>query len=338
MQPVRWRAMNRLRQAAKRSKWLVCAANVVDDQRARLAARNGAAASTSGSTHAALDLDESLGYIDRVFTDYVSYGGLSPESLRGARVLELGPGDNLGVALRFLACGAERVVAVDKFASVRNPSQQRRIYEALIDRLDAEERERVRSVVDLERLRFDPDRIRLVEGLAVEETSARFGGESFDLIVSRAVLEHLYDLDAAFASMDAMMSAGGTMLHKVDFRDHGMFTDGGMHPLTFLTIPDRLYALMSRHSGRPNRHLADWYRRALTSFGYDSRMFVTHVVGADEELLPHEEPWAPLRGRDDGALASVEAIRPRLLERYRRLDDADLATSGVFIVARKRGG
>ena len=317
MQAVRWHSMGAVKQAAKRSKWLVCAATVLDDRRAQLAARHGAAASTSGSTHASFSLDESLAYIDTVFGDYVRYGELGEEDLRGSKVLELGPGDNLGVALRFLEAGADSVVALDKFASVRDREQQEQIYAEL----------------DPSGLRHDPERLRVMEGLAVEEAAAL--DEQFDLIVSRAVLEHLYDLDAAFAAMDQLLRAGGTMLHKVDFRDHGMFTDGGMHPLTFLSIPDGVYRLMSRNSGRPNRHLVDWYRAKLARLGYETRFLVTHAVAAADEIVPHQEGWAPEPGRDDAAIELVRSIRARLPSRYAQLSDADLATSGVFIVAHK---
>ncbi len=158
-------------------------------------------ASTSGSTHGAFSLEQSLEYIDEVFGDYLAYGDLGDGELAGASVLELGPGDNFGVALRFLAAGAERVVAMDKFASVRDPAQQRQIYEALLDgshaRSGSASRRRSTSTAALR-----PGRLRAIEGVAVEEAATALAGERFDLIVSRAVLEHLYDLDAAFAAMD----------------------------------------------------------------------------------------------------------------------------------------
>lgn len=325
--------MERLRSAAKRSKWLVCAANVADDQRARLAARNGAVASTSGSTHDTFSLDQSTAYIDEVFADYLDYGGLGPDELEGRSVLELGPGDNFGVALRFLAAGADRVVATDKFASVRDPDKQRRIYEALLGGLDPSQRARAEAAIELDGLRFDPERLRVLEGVAVEEASRALSGERFDVIVSRAVLEHLYDLDAAFAAMDGLLRPGGAMLHKVDFRDHGMFTDGGMHPLTFLTVPDRLYSLMSRNSGRPNRRLADYYRAKLGELGYEYRLLATKPIDGDE-IVPHP----PELEVSAEARRLIEEIRPRLAPRYRGLSDADLATAGIFLIARKPGG
>ena len=62
--------------------------------------------SLHGSTHSHLPLSDSLGYIEAQFDDYMEYGELTPESVRGKRVFELGFGDNIGVALKFLASGA----------------------------------------------------------------------------------------------------------------------------------------------------------------------------------------------------------------------------------------
>ena len=52
--------------------------------------------------------------------------------------MEIGHGDNLGVALRFLAAGAAEVICLDKFYSKRDPERQREIYLALRAQLDDE--------------------------------------------------------------------------------------------------------------------------------------------------------------------------------------------------------
>ena len=44
---------------------------------------------------------------------------------------------------------------------------------------------------------------------------------------------------------------------------HGMFSSSGMHPLTFLTIPDSVYRLMTIDSGKPNRKLINYYRQKM---------------------------------------------------------------------------
>jgi SAM-dependent methyltransferase len=331
--------MERLKAMAKRSKWLVVAVSIAKDQWARWAARAGPAPSTSGATHESLPVEQSLAYIDGVFRDYLRYGGLRCSDLHGSRVLELGPGDNYGVALHFLACGAARVTLVDRFATRRDEAHQARIYRALLDGLDEERRISIGDAIRLDgEITFDRRRLQVMEGVAVEDLEERLEPGTFDLVVSRAVLEHVADPDRAMAAIDRMLATGGLMLHKVDFRDHGMFTTGGVHPLTFLTVPDGLYRLMSRNSGRPNRHLIDWYRAKLASLDYETRLLVTRLVGMDGEVEPHAEGVSLDSPEGRRTLELVRAIRPRLRPGFRLLDDVDLGVAGIFIVARKRSG
>ena len=94
--------------------------------------------------------------------------------------------------------------------------------------------------------------------------------------------------------MDQLLRPGGTMIHKVDLRDHGMFSEGGQNALTFLTLGDRTYRWMGEESaGLPNRVLIGWYRDELAGLGYESKYLVTHFAGVDDELIPA----VPLDGR-----------------------------------------
>jgi hypothetical protein len=325
---------SRLKKAAKRSRSAVIAATLVKNQLARLEASRAIPASTSGSTHESFDRAESLAYIDSVFDDYLSFGMLECPDLAGKSVLELGPGDNLGVALRFLACGARRVVAVDRFKTIRNEAQHAQIYRALVQSLDEEARRRLEGVIDWRGgVRFDDSRLRWLEGLAIEGAAQALEPASFDLIVSRAVLEHVAHLYAAFAAMDSLLASGGLMLHEIDFRDHGMFTDGGQHPLTFLTVGDRLYSAMSADSGRPNRRLLNWYRRELRRRGYHTRISVTRVHGSGESR--RDPAVGELESVDRPTRELISAIRPRLRPQFRELSDTDLAAANAYVVARK---
>ena len=242
----------RLAAHAKRSRSAVIAARVAKDRMAAVGMGLRLPIKRQGATHRGLPVEQSLRYIDQVFTDYVRYGELTPERLGGASALELGPGDNFGVALRLIAAGAERVTTLDRFITWRDPEQQRRIHRALIATLPPQEAERAATALsDDAELGVDPTRIRVIQGVAAEDAPASLGEGSFDLIVSRAVLEHVNDLTGAFSAMDRMIAPGGLITHKVDLRDHGLFTDGGHNPLTFLTIGDRLYRWMGEHSGLP---------------------------------------------------------------------------------------
>ena len=260
-------------------------------------------------------VEQAVDYVESAFATILDHAGLTPGELAGAQVLELGPGDNLGLALRFLAAGAESVVTLDKFAVPRNAAHERAIYDELVSRLAAGERERAEAALAAGGL--DPARLRPVTSLSIEEAVGELEPESFDLIVSVAVLEHVYDPDAALRAMDRLLRPDGRMLHQIDFRDHTMFTAAGSHPLTFLTISPRIWRLMTRHTGRPNRRLVGWWRDRLAALGYDVRVTVTDV-------LPELE-------RGEG----IAAIRPRLSREFRDLPDRELSTAGAFVAAGK---
>ncbi len=326
-----------LEKLVRRSKTATIACGVYSSWKAGRSFRKGNNLSTSGSTHLNLTVSQSVDYVNEVYRDYLAYAGLSPDDLRGKRVLEVGPGDNLGVALRFLAAGAARVVCIDKFFSNRNPEQQREIYRALRAQLPCEERARYDESIETGgSVRVNPEKLLYIHGTAVEEARRSLSGDVFDFVVSRAVIEHLYDTDAAFSVMDSLLAPGGYMIHKIDLGDHGMFTRGGHHPLTFLTIPDMLYSLMTKHSGSPNRRTVGYYHHKMRELGYDAKVLITRIIGSDDEIVPHEETAEVMGKHSSQAVPLVSAIRPRLQPAFRRMADEELAVTGIFLTGRKR--
>jgi SAM-dependent methyltransferase len=323
-----------LKTTAKRSRLGVVAGRIAversRDVRRMLGARDG----PMGATHRRLALEESVDYINDVFDDYVEYGELGEADLNAAEVLELGPGDNLGVALRFLGAGAGRVVATDRFVPFRDPEQELRIYGALIAGLPEAQRARLAAVAERGPVAFGQVGLELLEQTPIEQAPQVLGESGFDLVVSRAVLEHVHDLDSAFEAMDALLRPGGKMIHKVDLRDHGLFSEGGQNPLTFLTISDRVYGWMGEESaGLPNRRMIGWYQAAIERLGYQARCLITHLAGREAEVIPHVPVEHGLPDR--APLADVAEIRPRLAPRFRALSDEELAIAGFMIVARK---
>ena len=326
----------RLKRIAKRSRLAVILARIAADRTSQLRNRLRRPTKHMGATHMHFDLAASLGYVDLVYEDFLRYAELSSERLRGARVLELGPGDNFGIPLAFLGDGAEHVATIDRFISWRDEAQQLEIYKAMFERMgDEQQRRAERALRRREPIEFDPALLQVIEGTGVEEATSLLERGGFDLIVSRAVLEHVSDVRASFDAMDALLRPGGLMAHKIDFRVHGLFTEGGRLPLTFLTVPDRLYTWMGANSGLPNRHLAGWYRSEMERREYEARLLVTHIVGREEELIPH--PAEPPAAELEAVRPLLEEIRPRLLPRYRDLPDSDLGIAGVFLIARKPG-
>jgi len=317
-----------IREFVKKRFWLRCAYYVADNARTRLRGATGDIETDSGTAHVGRSIDSSLAYIEEVFGDYKRYAGVDRFS---GDVAEIGPGDNCGVGLMCLADGSTSVDLVDRFYSKRDAAQHAAIYRALFARY--------------------PDRFARFDGCDLNDETTfpglkRYYGERaaaetffdapdrYSFIVSRAVLEHVYDPPLAIDRMARALKRGGLLLHKVDFRDHGMFSDR-MHELKFFEVPDVVYPRMTRDTGRPNRVLIDTYRRVLTQHLPDHQLLVTHLAGVGDVVphLPYDRIDPGLRQK---AIDYVRSVRSKFAKSLRALSDEDLSISGIFLVARKR--
>jgi len=324
-----------LKEAAGRSKNLIILHRIVDNWRRRRAFKSGQTTTAYGSTHEFWSLEKSVSYIDCVYREYLEYSGTTPEAFRGHRILEVGPGDNFGVALKFLADGAGKVVCLDKFYSERNQEQQRRIYREIRKQLAPKAAATFDECIKLdEGIELNQDRIEYIYGHGIEEADQLLPAQSFHFIVSRAVMHNVYDIDRGFEAMDRLLAPGGYMCHKIDFSDENMFSSRGMHPLTFLTIPERIYRLMASDSGKPNRKLIGDYRQQVQKRGYETKLFISSILGQGP-LIPHKQKIE--QGVDYGhaTVSLIDEIRSKLAVPYRDLPEVELATAGIFLIARK---
>jgi SAM-dependent methyltransferase len=324
-----------LKKIAGQSKTLIIVHRIVDNWRRRRAFKAGNTITTYGSTHESWSLEKSVAYINRVYDEYLEFAGLTPEALRGKRILEVGPGDNFGVALKFLAAGAAKVVSLDKFYSERNIEQQTRIYQELRKQLSPDEARVFDECIKLNgEIVLNEERLQYIYGHGVEEADQILDPAAFDFIVSRAVIHNVYDIERGFESMDRLLAPGGYTLHKIDLSDENMFSSRGMHPLTFLTIPERIYYLMASDSGKPNRKLIGDYREQMQKRGYETKILITTVLG-EGPLVPHKEQIE--HGVDYGnkTLSLINEIRPKLAAPFRDRSDAELAATGIFLIGRK---
>ena len=293
-----------------------------------------------GATHRALSPDESVDYIRRVFADYLEFAGLDPSRLADQHILELGPGDNCGVAMLFLDSGASQVVCLDKFLSRHDALHQARIYQALTGTFKPERRERLHRFARIDCIppEFDPEHLKIIHGHGIEEAGRLLPSGHFDLIVSRAVLEEVFPIEEAFESMHILLRPGGMLIHKVDLSDYGLLSSRGYHPLEFLTIPEALYARMCTDSGLPNRRRIGYYGNLLSRRGYEFTLHVTRALGFEEEFGPGRTADDLPRLCKDRGHAMIEQIRTRLDSRFRSLPEEDLLALGMFLVARKPRG
>lgn len=231
--------------------------------------------------------------------------------LKGKTLMEYGPGDLPGVAALMVARGARKVYCVDRFPLVNLSAKNTRVLTDLIDGCRGAERDRlVGSLANPEdpSAGFAPERIEYL----VRPSGISGLRSAVDMVFSRAVLEHVDNLEATFSDMVAALRPGGVAIHQVDLRSHGLHKT---NPLDFLAWSPALWRWMYSQKGVPNRWRIDKYRAIL-------------------EALPVE-----LLALDPTKCASPEhlaEVRDMLAAPFRGVNDQDLSWLGFWLLMRKR--
>jgi SAM-dependent methyltransferase len=257
---------------------------------------------------------EIAAYFQKCFDEYFQVLQVAPDMidayLAGKHVVEYGPGDVPGVALLMAAHGAERVTCVDRFPLVSQSEKNIQVLRLLMDSLHGEAKVRAEACF---RKHADP-----ASGFRREYIRylVRPGGlsglsDSADLIVSRAVLEHVEHLSSTFADMRRTLRPGAVAVHQVDLKSHGLHRH---NPLDFLTWPADLWSRMYRHKGVPNRWRVDRYRRYVEENELNTRLLQpTEVVDVKH----------------------IEEVRPYLAPQFQAISDEDLSWLGFWLVCAK---
>lgn len=230
----------------------------------------------------------------------------------GKHALEYGPGDIPGVALLMIAHGAESVVCADRFPLMKLKPKNVQIIKLLLAMLTPEQRKRIEGCFSKPgdyTSGLLPEKIRYVvaaHGLSGLDNQA-------DLIYSRAVLEHVNDLDATFSDMKRALKADGVAIHLVDLKSHGLHRD---NPLDFLVWPAWLWTLMYGYKGVPNRWRVDKYRSILAEKKFDVRLMEPTLFADNEDII---------------------RVRPFLAPQFQAVDEQDLRCLGFWVICGKEG-
>jgi hypothetical protein len=252
-------------------------------------------------------------YFRQCFADYLGILELAETEwgkfVQGKNVIEYGPGDLPAVAVLMVAFGAESVVCVDRFPLVQISLTNQRALDLLIAGLDAPRQERAKQCFRIAgeyASGLNPERIRYQihpKGLSGMKHWA-------DLLISRAALEHVNDLQATFDDMRQAMKPQGWSVHQVDLKSHGLHR---RNALDFLAWPTWLWKLMYACKGFPNRLRVDSYRQILDRLNLK---------------IIHLKPTL-LASQDD-----IKAIRPHLGGAFKTVSDTDLSWLGFWLVFR----
>lgn len=253
-------------------------------------------------------------------------------------VVELGPGDSLGIGLMALLTGAEQYYALDavrhasteinlvifdelvKLLTNRAPISSGGEYAEILPELDdytfpaqiLSEASLTQSL-EVDRLR------RLRQMLAGDLTTGsiryiapmgrmhEIPAESVDLILSQAVMEHVDQLEESYTECFRCLKPGGYMSHQIDLRCHDTASEWNGH----WKYSNLTWRLM--RGSRPwfiNRQPCSTHIDFVKQTGFSLRAQITQ------------------RG-------NCGILRKQLANEFQKLSESDLLTAGIFLLASK---
>ena len=217
---------------------------------------------SSADTERCIDYD--LKVVDEWLAHLEAYAGRIGE-VRDKRVLELGPGSDLGVGLYLLARGAASYGACDvNDLMSRVPDSFYRQLIARIGALDGTHTAELEPELALAR-RDTGSRLRLVVRKDFDLESA-FGAQSIDLVFSQAAFEHFDDVDRTVAQLSAVCKPGAMIVAEIDLKTHSRWIRDH-DPNNIYRYSNPLYrALWFR--GIPNRVRPYQYREIFEAHGW----------------------------------------------------------------------
>jgi SAM-dependent methyltransferase len=166
--------------------------------------------------------------------------------LQNKKCLHIGPGGGLGLEVLLYCCGAAKICSIDKFAfnicypEITNCLGDYTIikdsFGNFLPQTEQKEKALIRFNSIFEKRHectfIDERKITYTHPMDVCDLS--YANETFDLVVSFAVLEHVTDPDAAAAEIARVLKPGGISLHKIITRDHRSFSKiQGLTPFSF---------------------------------------------------------------------------------------------------------
>lgn len=208
--------------------------------------------------------------------------------VRGRSVLEFGPGDNILAGLVFLAAGASRYTALDRFPGPYGSPVARQWYRLLAADWPYRHPDLPWPAdLDVDKFPDDPRVEVIPRGVEAVGNLSRF-----DIVCSYAVAEHVSDIEAFAEATRVAIGETGAAVHVIDFGGHEWNAHGD--PFLFLKFPKWLWRLMGSNRGLPNRVRFDEYVACLRRH----RLNVDVVDRRIAEFDPADQ-WVRKRATND---------------------------------------
>ena len=226
----------------------------------------------------------------------------------GKSVVEIGAGDTLSSGLALLAAGATRYVDIDRFAGDYAGESAKGWYRAIESAwprlVPARPWPAPLRAADFPEAY--PDLAEVIR-LPIEAASTR---ESFDVVCSFQVGEHISDLQSFAESTRRLLKPGGAALHRVDFGPHDVWSLY-QDPLVFLRFSDSVWQRTGSNRGVPNRFRHHEFVAAFEAHGLRVEVVEAEPFDLDASDLAALHPRFRAMPRDSLAVRSaIYVLRP----------------------------
>jgi SAM-dependent methyltransferase len=192
-------------------------------------------------------------------------GNHTSEVLKNRKILELGPGYDLGVGLYLLARSAAEYNAVDAYNLVESTPEE--FYSVFFSRL--------KTKMNIDTTDLSEELNRLISGnpnrliyICREDfdVAGAMGARKVDTVFSQAAFEHFDNVEESIRVMSSVCDPGAIFVAVVDLQTHSRWIRQ-KDPNNIYRYPDWLYGLF-RFRGAPNRVRPYQYKNALERYGW----------------------------------------------------------------------
>lgn len=217
----------------------------------------------------------------RRWSDYLKkYNNNDNSVYRGKKILELGPGADLGVGLFLLAEKAESYTAVDVHNLIKSTPPE--LYKHLFEYLE-------KSAVDNKSVEELKLQLELTNGDQSERLNYHhikdfdlsvFPENGFDLVVSNSAFQQFDDPVQTISQLSRIVKSGAQFIALIDLKTHTKVISS-RDPLNIYRYNDLIYQPL-RFKGSPNRIRPYEYENALKSHGWtDIKIFPRILLTKD---------------------------------------------------------
>ena len=167
------------------------------------------------------------------------------------KVLELGPGSDLGIGLYLIYLGCENYTAIDVNYLMKDTPNE--FYDELLKKIKEKD-----QIIDIDSLKLQIRNLKdgknsLLNYIVAKDFNIANVVESLsiDLVLSQAAFEHFNNIDETIKQLNEVCKPGAILLAEIDLRTHSRWIRK-KDPNNIYRYPEWLYKLFA-FKGAPNR-------------------------------------------------------------------------------------